>query len=147
MTTELIRGKIYKIVDNTSDRIYIGSTTKELDQRLQGHYNDFLKFNRGKYHYVSSFAIICKGDYKIELVEEVVCSSKQELHKIEAYFIKQSPHAVNCNMPGRSKKQYYQDNKQVTCECGTKYKNKDKDTHMKSDQHIEYVNAVWEEYA
>jgi hypothetical protein len=30
-------GKIYKIVDNTSDKVYIGSTCKSLKQRLTAH--------------------------------------------------------------------------------------------------------------
>ena len=33
-------GKIYKIIDNTSDMIYVGSTCKTLQQRLKGHEND-----------------------------------------------------------------------------------------------------------
>ena len=146
--TGLIRGKIYKITSTNTDKIYIGSTSKDLEQRLKGHYNDWVKYNNARYHYVSSFAILCKGDYKIELIEEVVCSSNQELHKIEGFFVREySANAVNRNIPGRSKKQYYQDNKLITCECGTKYKNKDKEKHMDTSEHIDYVNAVWEEYA
>ena len=29
--------KIYKITDNTNNQVYIGSTIKTLQQRLQGH--------------------------------------------------------------------------------------------------------------
>ena len=41
-------GKIYKIVDNTSDMIYVGSTCQTLEQRLQRHESDYRAFQAGK---------------------------------------------------------------------------------------------------
>ena len=51
-------GKIYRIIDNTSEMVYIGSTCQTLTQRLAGHVRDFNRFKSGKTHYVSAFKII-----------------------------------------------------------------------------------------
>jgi len=37
-------GKIYKIISDSTDKIYIGSTVKTLDERLKEHEKDFLNF-------------------------------------------------------------------------------------------------------
>ena len=41
--------KIYKIVDNSSDMVYIGSACKTLQQRLKKHESDYKNFKAGKY--------------------------------------------------------------------------------------------------
>lgn len=53
-------GKIYKIVDNTSDKYYIGSTTQTLTERLTQHEKNFKMYKNSKYNYVSSFEILQK---------------------------------------------------------------------------------------
>ena len=54
-------GKIYKITDNTTNKIYIGSTCKYyLSQRLSTHVGGYIKYLRKtnyKTHYVSSYEI------------------------------------------------------------------------------------------
>jgi len=82
-------GKIYKILDLTNDNFYIGSTTKEyLSQRLEKHrtsYKYYLKGNKHKYS--TSFDILTNEDYKILLVENFSCVSKDELRQREQYWI------------------------------------------------------------
>ena len=40
--------KIYKITDNNSDMVYIGSTCKTLEQRMKIHKNDYQRFKMVK---------------------------------------------------------------------------------------------------
>jgi hypothetical protein len=61
--------KIYKIIDNTSDLIYIGSTCKTLNQRLKKHEYDYKQYIDRKYHFVTSFKIIQHNNYRIELIK------------------------------------------------------------------------------
>ena len=147
--TTLLKAKIYKIVCNKTKQIYIGSTIKDLEERLHSHELDFIKYCRNRYHYVTSFSILCNNDYKIELITDVICSSKQELRKIEGAFVRDNEDiCVNKLIPGRDKATYYKETqKKHKCECGGTYTLNKKTEHMESDQHIEYVNAVWEEYA
>ena len=51
-------GKIYKIIDNTNNNVYIGSTIKSLNRRLIEHKMDHNRYLNDKKHYVSSFKII-----------------------------------------------------------------------------------------
>jgi hypothetical protein len=68
------KGKIYKIVDESNEDVYIGSTIQSLDERFNGHHI-FTDYDKNK----------C--DCKISLIEDYPCNSKQELEQREKYFI------------------------------------------------------------
>ncbi len=53
---------IYIIRSNNIDKIYIGSTTLTIDQRLKTHENDNQWYQNDKYHYVTSVDVINFGD-------------------------------------------------------------------------------------
>ena len=98
-------GKIYKIVDNTNGNIYFGSTTMELQDRLNKHiymYNRFV--NRGVKK-CTSVQIICNGDYKIELIEEV---EPNDMLKRERFYIENND-CVNIMTPLRTQKERSRD--------------------------------------
>jgi hypothetical protein len=149
--------KIYKIVDNTSDAIYIGSTCKTLQQRLKGHEADYKKFKNGNYHFITSFKILENNDYKIELVKLFPCGSKQELNLEEGKMIKQfrndNKNIVNRNIAGQtvkeSKAQYRQNNRGLinekqnqkhNCCCGGSFFNRNKLAHEATKKHQNYIN-------
>ena len=81
-------GYIYKIVDNTNDNIYIGSTIHTLHNRLLEHKRHYTKYQKDKcIAYTSSFDIIKNDDYKIELLETIEFSDKKDLRKLEQTYI------------------------------------------------------------
>ena len=100
-------GKIYKIVCDDKDLVYIGSTCEPtLARRLAKHkssYRDWLKDNRKLY--TTSFKILKKNNVDIVLVESCPCNSKDELHKRERHYI-ESFKCVNKFVPGRTDKEY-----------------------------------------
>jgi len=111
------KGKIYKIVDNSNNNVYYGSTTeKYIDYRLSGHKTDYKLYLLGRRDYRTSYKIIKNNNYHIELVEDVNCNNKFQLHERERYYI-ENFNCVNKNIPNRTCKQYYIDNKD-------KYKNR-----------------------
>ena len=78
-------GKIYKIIDNTNNDIYIGSTTnKYLCNRLAQHKHNAYNDKRAN---LASKQIILNGDYKIILIENYSCKTKDELRAREQYYI------------------------------------------------------------
>ena len=85
-------GKIYKIIDNTNGNIYVGSTSEPtLARRLCKHkasYNCWLNPNikQGK---MRSFDIIKNGDFKIILLEDWPCQSKDQLCAREQFWMDQ----------------------------------------------------------
>jgi len=88
--------KIYQIICNTTGKRYIGATCqKKLCTRLAQHVA-----NR-KRNDCSSKEIIDNGNYEIVLIESYPCSSKDELHQRERFYI-QSMECVNKNIPCRT---------------------------------------------
>ena len=119
-TNKYQRGKVYKIVDNTNDNVYIGSTCEPtLARRLAGHVGNYKKYLSGKYHFVTSFNILENSNYDIILIENVHCNSKDELHKRERHYI-ESLVCVNKVIVGRTHQEYKIDKKETI-----KYKEKD----------------------
>ena len=136
-------GKIYKIVDNTTDNIYIGSTCEPiLSRRLAQHISSYKRYLNGKQNYVSSYDIIAKSDYDIILIELCPCNTKDELLARERYY-RDTLICVNKNRPIISddeKKEY-----------GTKYRQVHKEQHKEYDakyylKHQEHLKAQKEQY-
>ena len=81
-------GKIYKLTSKNTNKVYYGSTTFVfLSMRLLNHEQCYHSYKLGKRGYQSSFDIIECGDYKIELVEDVVGTDKKDLLIRERYYI------------------------------------------------------------
>ena len=93
------------------------------------------------------------NDYKIELVENYQCATKQDLNIREGNIIKQlrndKLNIVNRNISGQTKSQYYQSNRNLIhdkanqkhiCHCGKSYSNSNKARHEKSKKHQDYIN-------
>jgi len=94
--------KIYKICSNLSDKYYIGSTFKRIEQRLKEHITSYKAYltNNDK-SYLSSYKILQHSDYYIELLELYPCNTKAELHRREGDLIRQfKSDLVNICIPG-----------------------------------------------
>ena len=111
-------GKIFKIISNSSNDIYIGATCEpRLVRRLSGLRKDFKRYANGLGKiYQTSFKLLEKGDYQIILIENFSCNNKDELRKRERYWIELTPHCVNKCIPTRTHKEYNQDNKEKSKE-------------------------------
>ena len=100
--------KIYKLVSNHTDKIYIGSTAqKYLTSRKAGHMADYKKFKNGKSHCTSSQDLIELGEIDIILIENFKCETKEELHARERHHIELNKElCVNMYVPTRTKKHF-----------------------------------------
>lgn len=105
-------GKIYSIRSYQTDKIYIGSTTQPLSKRLYKHKINFKNYNKGKYCYTTSYEIVKHDDCYVELLELCPCTCKEELLKREGELIREKKNCVNKIIPGRTDKEYYDDNKE-----------------------------------
>ena len=100
--------KIYKISSNLTDKIYVGSTTQTLSQRLSDHVSQYKRYVRINDRYITSYEIIKLGDYYITLIEENNFNNKQQLFKREGEVIKLNiNNVVNKIIAGRTKAEYY----------------------------------------
>jgi hypothetical protein len=171
MPRDYSRGKIYKIIDNTSNLIYVGSTCEPtLAMRLAKHVACYKHWKKGKKGFVSSFNIIENGDYTIVLLESFPCENSDQLRAREQHY-KELIKSNNIRNPYSGltiqefKKKYYIENKEQiqehhkkyrkenqekiqeqqkqkhTCFCGGKFTTQNKSTHLKSLKHQAYVQA------
>lgn len=116
-------GRIYKIVSDLTDMIYIGSTTQPLCKRLVKHKGNYKESLTGKNRYITSFELFKLGETRIELIENYPCNNKEELNAREGYYIKLNNNiCVNKNIAGRTSKEYKKDNKLKISEAHKKYR-------------------------
>ena len=97
---------IYKIKSSLTDKIYIGSTSKTLTERLRKHKYDYKTWLVDNLKYVTSFEILKFNDYVIELIETCVYIDKLERNDKEGYHIKLNKLiCVNKRITGGTEKQ------------------------------------------
>ena len=157
-------GRIYKIVSDETDKIYIGSTTQPLSKRLSVHKALYKQYLAGNSNNVTSFDLIALGPVQIILVESFPCNNREELEKRECYYINEFKNiVVNRVHPTRTMKEYRQYNKEKIrqqdkqyhidnkeqiheyknkpnlCGCGGNYTTANKSIHLKSIKHQNYL--------
>ena len=117
------QGKIYKIVNDENDKFYIGSTTQPLYKRMHQH--------RIMYGCSTSKMEVNMWNCFIILVETIDCKNKDELLRKEREYIEkyreEGLNIVNKNLPGRTRKEYKENNKEKIKE----YYQKNKDNILK----------------
>lgn len=154
------KGKIYKVESLIGNNIYIGSTINDyLSNRMAKHRNKYkeYKLEKGDKYYV--FDIF--DEYGIEncfitLIENCKCSDINELRQREMFYIK-TLDCVNKNIPSRTSKEYYIDNKEkikntskityeknknenFECKCGSIVKKLGKYRHLKQYCKLRFKN-------
>lgn len=126
-------GKIYKLVSNVVNDIYIGSTCTSLVKRICQHKCKYNEWKDGKYKFTTSFKLYQEGEVDIVLIENFPCKSKDELHARERYWI-ENLKCVNKFIPTRTQKEYQEDNKEVIKEWNKKYREEHKEDIKEKDK-------------
>lgn len=109
------KGKVYKIVSDACDEVYVGSTVQRLAERFRGHHTNYALYLDGKSNYVTSFKILEHGHCHIILLEDVPCERKEQLYARERYWIEKVD-CINKQLPGRTYKEWYQANREAISE-------------------------------
>jgi hypothetical protein len=97
--------KIYKLTNDTG-MCYYGSTINDIQKRYSKH---FCAFKTGHSQYTSKLLFENNKVVKCHLVEAYPCNTREELEARERFYIENNP-CVNIVVPGRTQKEYYQDN-------------------------------------
>jgi hypothetical protein len=132
------QGKIYKIVSANTDKIYIGSTTKQyLSSRIAHHKCVYKKWLKGEHHKLNSFDVLEFGDCKIILIESFPCNTKAELEAREYHHIKENNEiTTNTHMPSRTRDMYEIEHKEYLEE-------KRKEWREVNKEHIRKYKREW----
>jgi hypothetical protein len=112
-------GKIYALRTHHSNKIYIGSTTTELNERFKSHKK---KSNKA----YSKILFEKYDDVYIELIELFSCETKKDLHRREGEIIKENfENCVNERIAGQTQKEwvieYRIKNKDILAEKAKQY--------------------------
>ena len=129
-------GKIYKIYNVVNDDFYVGSTTRKLSERMADHRacihskksQHLLIYKAFREHGVESFYI--------ELIEKCPCHDIEELRKKEGEYIRQLKPSLNKFIAGRTKQEYYENNKEYINEHMHEYYENNKEYII--EQHKQY---------
>ena len=119
-------GKIYRLVCNTTNLQYIGSTCTPLHKRLWNHKKSYKQFLKGNKNYYTACDILEHDNYDIILIEDYPCERKEQLHSRERYWI-ENIECVNKVLPTRTDKEYNEANKEKQDEYQQKYRLENKE--------------------
>ncbi len=158
-TSKYSKSKIYKIVSDSSDKIYIGSTTSErLCKRLAEHVNNYKEYSGSKKHshYITSYELLKNNDFQIILLENVPCLSRDELNAHERRhqdqnkdkIVNKARSKISEEEREKSRKEYYYNvacerrKAKNACKCGGMYTIEHKSTHEKTKLHKKYIETT-----
>ncbi len=136
--------RIYKIVNDVNDNIYVGSTTQLLCQRMATHRNNVKKYpNRKIYQLMNTIGI---EHFKIILIEKYPCKSREELNTREEYYrqlLKPSLNNNCCHVNDYTN--YFKDyakQKNICNICKGKYTRCNKSNHERTLKHHKALEAI-----
>jgi len=109
-----MKGYIYKISNPDMNENYIGSTS-DYRKRIVSHKYNTNRCNSIGYN-IPLYKFIRENggwnNWESEIIEEIDYDNKELLRKKERNYINENPYSLNCVIPTRTKKEYYQDNKE-----------------------------------
>ena len=105
-----MNGKIYKIWSSETDEIYVGSTVSPLHKRMYKHRHD-ATHGRTKMRIHQEMQRLGLDTFTIELIQHYPCTTCDELHMREGYWIRALKPSLNALIAGRTRKEWKDDNK------------------------------------
>jgi group I intron endonuclease len=97
------KGKIFKLVNELDDEIYVGSTTVKLCNRKAKH-KDKIKHHPDRLVY-QHITKVGWDNVKIILLEEYPCGNKEQLEQRERYWIDKLKPSLNKQVPSRTRQE------------------------------------------
>lgn len=116
-----MNGVVYKIVCNETNETYYGSTIQPLKKRIQGHI-----YGARANKTCNSKIIINRGNFSVEVCEEVFCETRKELFERERFWIEHND-CVNRVVPLRTYPEFYADNQQKILDYKKEYHEKNRE--------------------
>lgn len=116
------KSKIYALRAPGTESVYIGSTCRPLSERLAEHRRHYKQWTNGDIPYISSFEMLALEDVYIELIEEYPCNTREQLCRKEGQIVRLTPNAINKIMPGRTRKEYREANREAIAKYHKEWK-------------------------
>ena len=113
------KAKIYKILNDIDDGIYIGATCQSLSQRMAEHRKNISGKQTKEWKFYKKMHELGVEHFYIELEKETPCETREQLRAIEGEYIRELG-TLNTKIAGRTKKQYTQDTREKKAEYDRK---------------------------
>ena len=110
MSQDYKKAKIYKITNDYNDEIYVGSTCDTLVKRFNRHKKSSKEEAKNKSPFYTLVNEIGFDRFRIQLICNYPCEDKYQLRQKEGEYIRQMG-TLNKRIEGRTKLQYYDENK------------------------------------
>jgi len=113
-------GRVYQILNNIDNDVYVGSTCSTLTKRLSWHKH---RYDRQDKQHVPLYAKMHElgfDQFYIELVEQYPCNTREELRAREGHYIRERG-TLNKVVAGRTQNQWRIDNKEKVDEHRRQY--------------------------
>eukprot|EP00971_Amphidinium_carterae_P097069 1921200-Amphidinium_carterae.1 len=116
------KGKVYKILNNIDDEVYVGSTIESLSARMAKHRASTNKDYKLYQHMLN----LGSDNFYIELIEDYPCDNVYQLRAKEGEWIRNIG-TLNKVISGRNSQQWYSDNKETVLSKCKAYREEHKD--------------------
>jgi hypothetical protein len=138
---EIEKGFVYKITSPQTEKVYIGSTFKKIDVRLNQHKIAYNRFLNGKGKKMGAFDVVCFQDCIIEELESFENLNRKGLSVFERKWYDIYKDKV-CNMhsPNRSKADWEDEHRDFLNQWKKEYRVKNKDKLNKFANEYYYNN-------
>ena len=137
------KGKIYKVLNDLDDDVYIGSTCQSLNMRMVGHRKARTGKQYKNYKLYRKMNEIGVAHFYIELIKETPCENKEQLRAIEGEYIRKYG-TLNGQIAGRSRKEWQDEHQERKSELNSINYQKHREKVLKRQQ--EYRENHPEEY-
>ncbi len=107
-----MKGIIYKIQCNKTNKVYFGSTKQCITAKMEEHQQNYNEFKMGKNKFAAPFECFRFGDYKYTLLDTIDCDHEFELKNITLKYIEEND-CINRSFVDKVKKKIskaYRDN-------------------------------------
>ena len=105
------KAKIYKVLNDVDDDVYIGATCQSLSMRMVGHRKARTSTKHKNYKLYRKMNEIGVEHFYIELFKETPCDNKEQLRAIEGDYIRKYG-TLNSNIAGRTREEWNEQNKE-----------------------------------
>ena len=127
-------GKIYRLVNDVDDLIYVGSTIVALSRRKASHKSDAAKHPEQRvYKHLNA---IGWNNVHIILIEHYPCNSSEELLARERYYIDTLGAQLNKQLPGRTRGEYREQHRDKLIEYNREYREENREALAEQQREI-----------
>ena len=143
------KAKIYKIWNNTNDKLYIGSSCSTLGNRMAKHRYNARNSTENSLLY-DEMRRLGIDNFFIELMEETPCENIEQLRAIEGKYIRKYG-TLNKIIAGRTNKEWFDENREYKREMDRMYRQSHKEQNSENckkwrENNKEYKSQKAKEY-